>query len=155
MEKETVVFDSAVKSLMEGMDAYLSAKTVVGEPVNVGDTVIVPLVNVSFGAGAGAFSNNSSGSGGGESVDLDAPGGKLSPSAVLVLKDGNARLINIATHTGLDKLLDMIPDFVEKFMGKKAHANDSEEETKAREVAGEVIKEEVFKDSEVKSEMNS
>ena len=28
MEKETVVFDSAVKSLMEGMDAYLSAKTV-------------------------------------------------------------------------------------------------------------------------------
>ena len=148
MEKETVVFDSAVKSLMEGMDAYLSAKTVVGEPVTVGDTVIVPLVNVSFGAGAGAFSNNSSGSGGGM-------GGKLSPSAVLVLKDGNARLINIATHTGLDKLLDMIPDFVEKFMGKKAHANDSEEETKAREVAGEVIKEEVFKDSDVKNEMKS
>ncbi|MBP5165617.1 MAG: GerW family sporulation protein [Lachnospiraceae bacterium] len=146
MEKETVVFDSAVKSLMEGMDAYLSAKTVVGEPVHVGDTVIVPLVNVSFGAGAGAFSNNSSGSGGGM-------GGKLTPSAVLVLKDGNARLINIATHTGLDKLLDMIPDFVEKFMNKKSHAADSDEVVNAREVAGDAIKEEVFKDSEVKSEI--
>ena len=146
MEKETVVFDSAVKSLMEGMDAYLSAKTVVGEPVHVGDTVIVPLVNVSFGAGAGAFSNNSSGSGGGM-------GGKLSPSAVLVLKDGNARLINIATHTGLDKLLDMIPDFVEKFMNKKSHASDSDDVVKAREVAKDAIKEEVFKESEVKSEM--
>ena len=146
MEKETVVFDSAVKSLMEGMDAYLSAKTVVGEPVHVGDTVIVPLVNVSFGAGAGAFSNNSSGSGGGM-------GGKLTPSAVLVLKDGNARLINIATHTGLDKLLDMIPDFVEKFMNKKSHAADSDDVVKAREVAGDAIKEEVFKDSEVKSEI--
>ena len=146
MEKETVVFDSAVKSLMEGMDAYLSAKTVVGEPVHVGDTVIVPLVNVSFGAGAGAFSNNSSGSGGGM-------GGKLTPSAVLVLKDGNARLINIATHTGLDKLLDMIPDFVEKFMNKKSHAADSDDVVKAREVAGDAIKEEVFKDSEVKGEI--
>ena len=48
----------------------------------------------------------------------------------------------------------MIPDFVEKFMSKKSHAGDSEEEVKAREVAGEAIKEEVFKDSEVKSEMN-
>ena len=45
----------------------------------------------------------------------------------------------------------MIPDFVEKFMSKKSHAGDSEEEVKAREVAGEAIKEEVFKDSEVKS----
>ncbi len=37
------------------MDAFISAKTVVGDAVTVKDTIILPLVDVSFGVGAGAF----------------------------------------------------------------------------------------------------
>ena len=39
--------------LMNGMSSFLSTKTVVGEPVRFGDTIILPLVDVSFGMGAG------------------------------------------------------------------------------------------------------
>ena len=51
-------FDTTVSSLFKGMDGFLSAKTVVGEPVTVNDTIILPLVDVSFGVAAGAGNND-------------------------------------------------------------------------------------------------
>lgn len=40
------------------MDGFVSAKTVVGDAIHVGDTIILPLVDVSFGVGAGAFAGD-------------------------------------------------------------------------------------------------
>lgn len=37
------------------MDGFISTKTVVGDAIHIGDTIIVPLVNVTFGVAAGAF----------------------------------------------------------------------------------------------------
>ena len=49
-------FKDTVNSLFKGMDSFISAKTVVGEAIHVGDTIILPLMDVSFGLCAGAFS---------------------------------------------------------------------------------------------------
>ena len=38
-------FNSVVDSLLNGMDGFLSSKTVVGEATHIGDTIIVPLVD--------------------------------------------------------------------------------------------------------------
>ena len=46
-------FKETVNSLFKGMDSFISAKTVVGDAIHVGDTIILPLVDVSFGVGAG------------------------------------------------------------------------------------------------------
>ena len=46
-------FKETVNSLFKGMDSFISAKTVVGEAIHVGDTIILPLMDVSFGVGAG------------------------------------------------------------------------------------------------------
>lgn len=108
-------FQGVVDSLLQGMDTVLSAKTVVGQPTQVGDVIILPLVDVSFGFAAGAGSKadkNAASAGGGL-------GGKMSPSAVLVIKDGTTRLVNVKDQTTLTKLLDMLPDLVDKFTGKK------------------------------------
>ena len=51
MDKQN--FDTTVNSLFSGMDHVLSSKTVVGEPQVIGDTIILPLVDISFGMGAG------------------------------------------------------------------------------------------------------
>ena len=56
---------------------FISAKTVVGDAIHVGDTIILPLVDVSFGVGAGAFEGDKKSNGGGGMT------GKLTPSAVL------------------------------------------------------------------------
>ena len=42
-------FSGVVESLLKGMDTVLSTKTVVGEATEIGDTIILPLVDVTFG----------------------------------------------------------------------------------------------------------
>ena len=37
-------FKETVSSLFKGMDGFVSAKTVVGDAIHVGDTIILPLV---------------------------------------------------------------------------------------------------------------
>ena len=48
-------FTSTIESLFKGMDQFVTTKTVVGEPVQVGETIIIPLIDVTCGMAAGAF----------------------------------------------------------------------------------------------------
>ena len=106
-------FSSAVGALFKGMDNFITTKTVVGEPQKVGDTIILPLVDVSFGVGAGAFSNdNGKKNNGGGGL-----GGKITPSAVLVIQNGQTKLVNIRNQETITKVLDMVPDVVDKVSG--------------------------------------
>lgn len=108
-------FQGVVEALLKGMDTVLSTKTVVGEATMVGDTIILPLVDVSFGVAAGAGSNGQKNSASG----AGGLGGKMTPSAVLVIKDGNTKLVNIKNQDAVTKVLDMVPDLVEKFTKPK------------------------------------
>ena len=106
-------FSGVIESLMKGMNAVIGTKTVVGAATQVGDTIILPLVDVSFGVGAGASAGDKkNGGGGGFSA-------KMTPSAVLVIKDGSTKLVNIKNQDTVTKVLDMIPDIVEKFTAPK------------------------------------
>lgn len=111
-------FSDAVESLFKGMDSILTTKTVVGEATQIGDTIILPLVDVSFGVGAGASSQDKKqGCGGGL-------GGKMTPSAVLVIQNGHARLVNIKNQDTMTKVLDLVPDLVERFTSFKNNKNN-------------------------------
>lgn len=112
-------FKETVASLFKGMDSFISAKTVVGEAVHIGDTIILPLVDVTFGVGAGAFAGESKNNGAGGMT------GKVTPSAVLVIQNGTTKLVNIKNQDGLTKVLDMVPDFVNKFTSGNASAEES------------------------------
>ena len=115
-------FKETVSSLFKGMDAFISAKTVVGDAIHVGDTIILPLVDVSFGVGAGAFEGEKKSNGGGGMT------GKLTPSAVLVIQNGTTKLVNVKNQDGLTKVLDMVPDFVNRFAPDTAASKDQEEQ---------------------------
>lgn len=123
MADKTNQFEGVIESLLSGMNTVLSTKTVVGEPTQLGDTIILPLVDVSFGIGAGAGTNGTknttSGAGG--------LGGKMTPSAVLIIRNGTARLVNIKNQDAVTKVLDMLPDLVEKFTTKKEEKLADEE----------------------------
>lgn len=102
-------FKETVNSLFKGMDSFVSAKTVVGDAIHVGETIILPLVDVSFGVGAGAFAGDKKNNGGGGLA------GKMTPCAVLVIQNGSTKLVNIKNQDGLTKVLDMVPDLVNRF----------------------------------------
>ena len=106
-------FKSTLESLFRGMDGVVSSKTVVGDAIHINGTIILPLVDVTFGVGAGAFSGEKKNNGGG------GMGGKVSPSAVLVISGGVTKLVNIKNQDGLTKILDMVPDFLNKFTDSK------------------------------------
>ena len=106
-------FTGVIESLMKGMNAVVSTKTVVGEATQIGDTIILPLVDVTFGVGAGASAaDKKNGGAGGFSA-------KMSPSAVLVIKNGSTKLVNIKNQDTITKVIDMIPDIVDKFTAPK------------------------------------
>lgn len=113
-------FSSTVASLFKGMDSFITTKTVVGDAVHIGDTIILPLVDVSFGVGAGAFSDEKKNNGGG------GMGGKITPSAVLVIQNGITKLVNVKNQDGITKVLDMVPDFVNKFTSKDKEPSEGE-----------------------------
>lgn len=106
-------FKNTVESLFHGMDSVISSKTVVGEAIHIGDTIILPFVDVSFGLGAGAFADDKKNKGGG------GLGGKMSPSAVLVIQDGKTKLVNIRNQDTITKILDMVPDVIDRFSSGK------------------------------------
>ena len=106
-------FKATVESLFQGMDGVISSKTVVGDAIHINGTIILPLVDVSFGIGAGSFTDEKKERG------MGGIGGKMSPSAVIVIQDGRTKLVNIKNQDTITKILDMIPDVVDRFTSGK------------------------------------
>ena len=113
-------FPSTVEALFKGMEHFVTTKTVVGEAVKVDEhTIIIPLVDVTCGMAAGSFAQSSKTNGGG------GMSAKMSPSAVLILQDGMTKLVNIKHQDAVTKVLDMVPDFVNRFVAGKDVSADS------------------------------
>ena len=135
---ENNTFNQTVESLFKGMDSFITTKTVVGDAIHIGDTIILPLVDVSFGVAAGALTQEKKNNGAG------GMGGKITPSAVLVFQNGTTKLVNIKNQDGITKVLDMVPDFVNRFTGKKEEnnsANDVVVDEDAKKKAGDEMEE--------------
>ena len=120
-----VNIDNMIDSLMKGMGGFFSTKTVVGEPRKIDDTIIIPLVDVTFGMGTGAGSNNAKASGGG------GIGGRMTPSAVLIISNGVTKLVNIKKYTSLftdieGLLPGILPKVVEDEKGDKRYRKYTE-----------------------------
>ncbi len=111
-------FNTTVDSLLKGLDGFLSSKTVVGEPIKVGDDILLPLADVSFGIGAGAFAGDKKDNGAG------GLGAKMTPAAVLkISKDGSTQLINLKSQDAISKIIDMAPGIVNRFTGGKTEVS--------------------------------
>ena len=117
-----------ITQMFEQLENFVSTKTVVGEPITAGGSILIPLVDVSFGMGGGT-------AGVGESTEkskkgeksMSGLGAKIKPSAILVITDGNVQLVNIKHQDSVNKLIDMIPSITSKFdfgnlFGKKKKA---------------------------------
>lgn len=115
--------DGTVKALVSSLEEHISTKTVIGEPVECGDTIIFPMADISIGVAAGSFNQDKKNNGtGGANV-------KMSPTAVLIIRGGTSKVVNIKDKDSLNKLIDLIPDIVNKIteMRKKDEPEDKEE----------------------------
>lgn len=119
---------SSFEAMFKKIETYATTKTVVGEPIHMDGVIIVPLVDVSIGVGAGSVGNTGEklpqvdGSGGGMSA-------KITPSAVIVVVNGTAQLINVKQTESVNKLIDMVPGILSKLNLSKFLKKDKAEET--------------------------
>lgn len=108
----------SLNDLLKQMEGFVSTKTVVGEPMQLENMTILPLVDVSLGVGAGSRDKDRYGSVGG------AVGAKMSPSAVLVVQDGKVRMVSIKNQDNISKAIDLVPEILDKFTGKNKEADE-------------------------------
>lgn len=130
-------FPSTVEALFKGMEHFVTTKTVVGEAVMVGDAIILPLMDVSCGMAAGAFNQQAKNNGAG------GMSAKMTPSAVLIIQNGTTRLVNIKHQDAVTKIIDMVPDFVNRFTGGKGEPISSDAMETAEKMAKDMEKEEI------------
>lgn len=112
-------FSSAIEAIFQGMDHLVATKTVVGDAVRVDDAIILPLMDVSCGMAAGTFAENAKNKGAG------GMSAKMTPSAILVIQNGSTRLVNIKNQNTVNKMLDMVPDLVNRFTGGKVNVGEA------------------------------
>ncbi len=118
-------FNESMSVIFDKLENFLKTKTVVGEPIKIGDTTLVPFINISFGLGVGGGAgtdekgNNGDGGGGGT-------GAKVAPTAVLVIQGDKFELLPMKKFGGLDRLIDMVPGIIEK-------VNETKENKKVEE----------------------
>jgi len=108
------------------MENFVSTKTVVGEPITVGNITIVPLIDLSFGVGAGG--SGSKGEKDSNGKNAGGLGAKITPSAIVVIQNDTVQLINVKNTGSVDKLLNMVPGIISKFNFK----NDSDSSEKQK-----------------------
>lgn len=124
-------FNSGLDTLLSKMESFVSSKTVVGQPTNIDGVILVPLVDIVVGVGAGA--NGSTGSEKTEEkVDSNKDGAsvggglgaKITPSAMIVIANGEVKLVNVKSQDSLNKLIDMVPDIMNRFNLGKQNTED-------------------------------
>ena len=105
-----------LESTIQKIREMLDVNTVVGTPIETQDGVtIIPVskISVGFGGGGSDFANKT----GAEPFGGGVGGGvKVSPVCLLVVKDGNVRMLSVPTpaNSTTERIVEMIPDTLDK-----------------------------------------
>ena len=121
MEKKDL--EGLVTTTLGEIEKVLGSKTVVGEPITIEGTTIIPLISVGFGfggasGGSGDAKDKGEGFGGGA-------GGGVKPIAIIIIDKDGARIepIKGGLAAALEKLGGTVPEIMEivadKWGGKK------------------------------------
>ena len=115
---------------MSNIKSMVDVNTIVGDAVTTPDgTVIIPISTVSFGFGAGGSQFASKG----DSMTPQNPmfgggcggGANVKPIAFLVVGNGGVKLLPISDKTTpVDKIIDLMPDVIDKVNGTLTNAVD-------------------------------
>ena len=115
-----------VEMLFEKLKDFLTSKTVVGEEIKVGKITLIPIIEVTFGMGSGTgggkYAKDQEGSGGGIGLGV-----KARPSAFIVIKEEEVKLLSLRKSGSLEKLIEKFPEIIEKFPYKPGKREGKEE----------------------------
>ena len=99
---------------IEKIRDMVNSETIIGDPIHVDDTTIIPVPRVPFGFASG-------GSGGGPASSKQMFGGgsgagvSVTPVAFLVVSNGNVRTVQLVEKvSAVDNVIASLPELVDK-----------------------------------------
>lgn len=104
--------------LFSHLEKFLKTETVVGEPIVVGETTLIPIITVSFGCGGGGGGGKDEKGNDGAGTGVGV-GAKISPDAVIVIRDDVVTMLPVKNRSNIEKLASMVPEIVKKIKLKK------------------------------------
>ena len=113
--------EKLVKTTLGEVEKVLNTKTVVGEPIVVEGTTLIPLISVGFGFGAGGGGGKGESKQSGEGAGSGTGGGAgVKPVAMIIIDKNGARIeaIKGGMASAIEKLTGTVPDIVEKVTDK-------------------------------------
>ncbi len=111
--------ESLFGKVIEELERMLKSKTVVGDPITLEGTTIIPLVSVGFGFGVGAGEGNDPKKGAGNGGGAGGGGGVKPVAVVVVTKDG-VRVEPV--KGGAASLIEKVADVAGRFVPTKQQA---------------------------------
>ena len=132
MEKHAI--GELMEKTMSKIREMVDVNTIVGSPITTVDGItLIPVSKVSFGFAAGGSDIPSKEGKEGQPFGGGSGAGvKIEPVSFLVIREGNVRLIsaNSGTQNSVEKLLDAMPDIIDKVkevLPKKNEEEDTED----------------------------
>ncbi len=126
MEGKTPVNES-LETLFSHLEKFLKTETVIGEPIVVGETTLIPIITVAFGCGGGGGGGKDEKGNDGMGTGVGV-GAKISPDAVIVIREDSVTMLPVKSRSNLEKLVGMVPEIVKKIKLKKEEKSCCAEE---------------------------
>lgn len=119
--------EDLVKTSMGEIERLLNTKTVVGEPITLEGTTIIPLVSLGFGFGAGGGSGTMTSGEAGEGSGMGTGGGGgVKPIALIIADKDGVRLESI--KGGATSVMEKVVDVVGKAAASKSKSTPKSED---------------------------
>ncbi len=106
-------FKENMDAMFDKFENFVKEKTVIGEPIQMEGLTMIPAMTISFGMGNGG-GNGSDASGAAGTGTGGGLGAKISPTAMIVVKDGDVQILPISKGHSFEKLLEIVPDLMDK-----------------------------------------
>jgi uncharacterized spore protein YtfJ len=117
--------EKLLRTTADELEKMLSSKTVMGEPLTIGDTTIVPLRSAGFwfgtGGGGGKGGDRDKGEGAGEAAGTGGAGG-VKPVAVLIIDKNGVRIEPMKGSMAqmAEQLSAVVPKVEQAIRGRKS-----------------------------------
>ena len=115
-------FENLLKASLAEIEKVLTTKTVVGEPITVEGSTIIPLISIGFGFGGGGGTGKSKAADEGSGNGLGGGGGARPVAVIIVGKDGSVRVEPVKGSPIVKGLGDLIRKAMEKRTESKSAA---------------------------------
>ncbi len=121
------MMEGLIDTLLSRLREIVASETVIGKPISAEGATVIPITKISLGFGAGggtgpeADSKKASGTGLGG-------GAMIEPLAIITIQQGEVKIHRLSEKSaGLNKIMEVVPELIEKYLKKDKDKNSSSE----------------------------